>query len=356
MIVSFYDKNFKGLKNNASLVVDNASYSLVKRGVDFDSLSCKCEPFDEDIQPTFVVVKNDRGNYIYAALAGIPQLNKDNQTEIVGSDLKTMLKNDIFMRFADSYASVNELFEDVFSVWETQVNKGSFVVELRFKKNVGTIEFDYMKPKASGWAVYDAWEDIFAPYLKYYGLFMVSDLDLINKKVVFTIGRAMYQDKNIKLWEHGIRNYGKWVASVNETQCVVYNKTAGTTSVGFRWILTSGNAITVDDTLRDIYPVKRKVIWKEMESAETTEETTENKNALLAEGNQEALEELTKSMFNENIELSGVEADFETRFNIYVRKGQEKYKSLPCGELHYNASGLAKVQIGYRFTGLQFLL
>lgn len=349
MIVSFYDKNFKGLQNNASLVVDNDSYSLVLRGVDFDSLSCKCEPFTENIQPTFVVVKNDRGNYLYACLAGIPQLNKDNQTEIVGADLKTMFKSDIVMDFSSTYADVNAFLTAVFNVWQTQVNQGAFSVNLSFNANVGSIAFEHLKPSADGKKVYDAWNDVFAPYLRYYGLFMTSSIDLSSKSVTFHVGKAMYRDKTVKLWELGIRDYGKWVASVNETQCAVYNTATKTVEYGYKWILTSQNAITTNEGNRDIYPIKRKVIWKETDNDEQL-------TALLNEGNQEALEELAKSMFNENLDLSNIDADFETRFNIFVAKGGGLYKSLPCGELHYKAAGLVKVQVGYRFTGLQFLL
>lgn len=78
--------------------------------------------------------------------------------------------------------------------------------------------------------------------------------------------------------------------------------------------------------------------------------------ALLDEANSEALKELTKSMFQENIEIEGIEADFETKFNIVVRRGEDVYKSLPCGELHYDGAGLKKVQIGYRLTGIQFII
>ncbi len=349
MIISFYDKNFKGLQNNASLVVDNDSYSLVRRGVDFDSLSCKCEPFTENIQPTFVVVKNDRGNYVYGCLAGIPQLNKDNQTEIVGSDLKTIFKSDIVMDFSKGYSTVNAFLTSVFNAWKTQVNQGAFSAELAFNANVGTIAFDNLTPSADGVKVYDAWEDVFAPYLRYYGLFMTSSIDLSRKSVTFHVGKAMYRKKAVKLWELGVRDYGKWVASVNETQCAVYNTATKTVEYGYKWILRSDNAITTKEELRDIYPIKRKVIWKETDDDEQF-------TALKNQGNQEALEELTKSMFNENLELSNIDADFETQFDIFVAKGVGLYKSLPCGELHYKATGLVKVQVGYRFTGLQFLL
>lgn len=349
MIVSFYDKNFKGLQNNASLAVDSQSYSLVKRGVDFDSLSCKCEPFTENIQPTFLIVKNDRGNYVYGCLAGIPALNENNQTEIVGSDLKTMLKSDVVFDLSLLFEDVNSYLSAVFTEWKEQVNQNSFTARLVFAFEEA-IAFENLEPQGEKPAVYNAWEDLLVPYLKYYGLFMTSEIDLVNKAVVFTVGKSMCNPKGVKLWELGIKNYGKWVATVNETQCIIYNSsTASVAARGYRWILTSQNAITTDAAKRDIFPVKRKVLWKEASDASQI-------SALLAAGNQEALEELTKSMFNENLEISGMEADFQTRFDLYVRRGEEKYKSLPCGELHYNASGLVKVQAGYRFTGIQFLL
>ena len=142
MIVSFYGKDFKGLQNNAALVVDNASYSLVRRGVDFDDLKCVCEAFTENIQPTFLIVKNDKGQYVYAALAGIPQLTKENKTEITASDIKTMLKSDIVFNLGQKWDDVNDFLTAVFSAWNKQVNKNSFTCELKIKDNVGTVAFE----------------------------------------------------------------------------------------------------------------------------------------------------------------------------------------------------------------------
>lgn len=353
MIVSFYDETFKGLQDNASLVVDNSSYSLIKRAVDLDDLKCRCEAFTENIQPTFLVIKNDRGNYMYGALAGVPQLNAENQTEITASDLKTMFKSDVLLDFSkeDNIGSdVNELFLKVFSEWNEQVNQGSFLCELGFNANVGTIVFDYLKPSAEHTAVYDVWEDIFSVYLKYYGLFMTSQIDLVNKKVIFSIGKSMLKNKNIKLWEMGKSDYGKWIADVNETQGCVLNTATGESASGPLWILTPDNKITSDPAKRKIYPIKRRVVLKETDDSSSV-------TALVNEASQEALEELTRSMFQENLELENIEADFETKFNLYMRRGDEEpYKSLPCGELHYDANGLVKVQVGFRITGIEFIL
>lgn len=346
MIVSFYDRNFKGLQDNASLVIDSNSYSLIRRGVELDELKCTCEPFVESIQPTFLVVKNDKGNYVYGCLAGIPALTNDNNTSITGTDLKTMLKSDVLLDFTTARFTVNQILDYVFEEWLLQVNQGSFDCQLQYNDNVGTVNLTNLTHSGEK-GKYDAWTDIFSPFLKYYGLYMTTSLDLINKKVIFIIGKSMYRDKNIKLWEHGIYDYGKWIADINECQGYVLNN--GNYTAGYKWILTSQNAITTNTGLRDIYPVKRKIILKETDdSAKITQ--------LLNEANTEALELLCDSMYNEDITLSNIQADFETKFNIYVRRGEGLYKSLPCGELHYDASGLKKVQIGYRFTGLQFLL
>lgn len=350
MIISFYDKDFNGLQNNASLVVDDNSYSLIRRGVDMDELKCICEPFTESIQPTFIVVKNDVGNYIYGCLAGIPELTKERKTVITGSDLKSMLKSDIAIS-TGTLTTVNTFLSSIFNAWNLQVNQGTVECELIFEDSVGNISFgafEYLNHSNLN-GVFNVWDDIFSPYLKYYGLYMTAKIDLVSKKVVFEIGKSMLRETNVKLWELGIYDYGKWVAGVNETKGMVFDKATESFISGTTWTLLSNNVIATNSALRDVYPVKRKIFLKEL---------GENDN--LAEAKKEvdiqALEYLCDSMFKENIEVTGIQADFETKFNIYVRRGEPKYKSLPCGELHYNASGLTKIQIGYRFNGLQFIL
>ena len=339
MIVSFYDNNFKGLQNNASLVVDKSSYSLIKRAVDMNTLSCVCEAFTENIQPTFLVVKDNLGNYVYGCLAGIPLLNENNQTEINGTDIKSMLASDVILE-QQTFININQVITYIFNQWNSQVNQNSFDCELIFNENVGTIALgdlvpDYVKE------VYNAWEEIKA-YLIYYNLFMDTKIDLVSQKVQFIIGKTMYRRLNIKLWEYGIKNYGKWIADVNECQGYYVDKDSGTWTEGYKWILTSQNQITIAESNRDIYPIKRKVI--------TNDES-------LLEANKEALTELLGSMFNENIEIptTDINPSFESKFVVYAQKGEEPYKELPCGELHYDSNGLTQVQIGYRFTGAEFI-
>lgn len=342
MIVSFYDKNFKGLQNNASLTVDRDSYSLIKRPVEINSLSCKCEAFTEDIQPTFLIIKDDKGGYLYGSLAGIPTLNENNITEITGTDLKTMLSSEVVLQ-PSTYSSVNAYLQYIFDAWKTQVNQDSIPCELVFKAYENydfTIPMGDYKPSTDK-AVYNVWEEI-QSYLKYYGLYLDTHIDLLNKKVQFIIGKTMYNTVNIKLWEYGIKNYGKWVASVNETQGYYINKDTGVWQAGTKWILTSKNQITVTPANRDIYPIKKRIY--------TSEES-------LLEANKLALEDLLNYLFNENIDISinDFVPDFESKFAVYVKRGQAKYKDLPCGELQYDASGLIKCQIGYRYTGAEFI-
>lgn len=343
MIASFYDKNFKGLQNNASLVISKDSYSLIKRPVEMNTLSCVCEPFTEDIQPTFLVIQDNKGGYVYGCLAGIPLLNENNQTEINGTDLKSMLSSDVILdTTANSYTTVNDYIAYLFNQWKEQVNQNSFNVELAFNENVETITLTDLKPALEEKDVYNAYDEL-AQYLKFYDLYIEGSIDLINKKVIFTIGRTMFRTLNIRLWEYGIRNYGKWVADINEAQGYYNNN--GVWTAGYKWILTSDNNITTNESLRDIYPIKRSVVV-----------STES----LEKANEESLTELLNSLYNENIDLNAddilqANANFETKFAIYLKQGGGKYKDLPCGELQYDATGLIKVQIGYRYSGVDFI-
>lgn len=410
MIVSFYDKNFKGLQNNASLVIDKDSYSLIKRPIEMNSLTCICEPFTENIQPTFLVIKDNIGNKIYSSLAGIPLLNSENKTEINGTDLKSMLSSNVILE-PTTYTLVKDYIKYVFDEWKKQVNQDSFNVELVFNDAVTDAITD-LKP-SNDKAVYNAFDEIQA-YLKFYNLYIDGDIDLVNKKVVFTIGKTMFRLMNIKLWEHGIKDYGKFVADVNE--CQGYYKNGTTWNAGYKWIMTSSGTVFIEQngtntirqiidvlnnassteytcgknfyvektiytiinieekkvnypytndidfiqdiiankavqigyykvilTQRDLFPVKRKVFVSEED---------------LTDANTQALTELLNNLYQEDITLNAIDQmpDYETKFAVYVNKGDsEPYKYLPCGELHYNSSGLTKFQIGYRFTGAEFI-
>ena len=385
MIASFYDKDFKGLQNNASLVIAKDSYSLVKRPVEMNSLSCVCEPFTEDIQPTFLIIQDNKGSYVYGCLAGIPLLNEDNQTEINGTDLKSMLSSDVILQ-PTTYDYVNDYITYIFDQWKEQVNQDSFNVELDFTDNLKKLSetednrepMTELKPSTEK-DIYNAYDEL-AQYLKYYNLYIEGSVDLVNKKVIFTIGRTMFRNLRIRLWEYGIKNYGKWVADTNEAQGYYNNNNDW--QEGYKWVLRANNTIftlktvselpasatqgqyfynTTDskyytydtennqwqvvDNPRDIYPIKRKVILN-----------TES----LDKANEESLTELLNSLYNENIDLNADDilqsnATFETKFSIYLKQGQGKYKELPCGELQYDANGLIKVQIGYRYSGVEFI-
>lgn len=346
MIVSFYDKNFRGLQNNASLVIDRESYKLIKRPAELNDLSCVCEAFTEDIQPAFLVIKNDVGNYVYGSLSGIPVLNSENKTEITGTDLKSLLSSEIVIT-PNTYTAANlvkDYFTALFDAWKTQVLQESFDVEFSyaddvdttvyFGKNVGTETLSLIPSTET--KILNVWEEL-QSYLYFYELYIDSKIDLVNKKIIFTVGKTMTEKVNIKLWEFGIRNYGKWITTINETQGYYGDAyTAGT-----RFILLQNNSITSDTSKRDIYPIKRQVAH-----AETREEA-----------DKEALTKLIESMYNENIDIneSGKEYTFNTGFNVYVKKGGELYKTLPVGELEYDGTGLIRYQIGYRYSGVEYI-
>ncbi len=345
MIVSFYDRLFKPVDDNASLSVDLPSFKLVKRPVEMNDLSCKCEPFSEDIQPTFLIIKDDLGRYIYGSLAGIPLLNNDNQTEINGTDIKSMLSCDVIFDKKENYSTVNEILIYIFEKWKQSLGEDYIKCELVFKDENSQIEVGEYMPIYKE-AIYNAWEEM-KRILKFYNLYIDTSIDLEKKKIIFSIGQTMRRDLAIRLWEYGYKNYGKWIADVNECKGyfedkdkVLHDEVDGEKSE--TWILTSQNKITTTANERDIYPIKRKLV-------------TSNINIRDARAN--ALKELLDSCYNENIELEVKDAvpDFETKFLVYVKRGDDIYKELPCGELHYDSTGLVKFQIGYRYTGIQFI-
>lgn len=337
MIVSFYDENFNSLSNNASLSVETKTYKLIKRPIELNDLSCVCEAFTEDIQPTFVVIKNNRGQYVYGSLAGIPEINNKNQTTITGTDLKNILSSDIIIE-PSTYSTVNDYISYLFTTYSSQVSQ-PFTINLVFKSSVGSVTMDssYLYP-ATDKRVVNCLEEI-QSYLKAYDLYIDSEIDLINKKVKFYIGKTMLNDTNIKLWEYGINNYGKWVANTNE--CIgYYIDNNNTWTPATAWILTKSNQITTDTNLRDMFPVRKKIVT-----------STES----LLQATMDSLTELINSMYNENIEINAttISPDFETNFIVYVSRGDlNPYKNLPCGELEYNESGLVRFQIGYRYSNI----
>lgn len=343
MIATFYDKNFVALQNNASLNVGR--WELKRKAVDFDDFSLTSEPFIEDVNPCFVILKDDYGRYKYGALAGIPQLNKDNQTELVASDLKTIFNNEILLQF-EEYDYFDEMLSAVLTAFNTQVMQDSFSLEIDLT-DLATIEMSDLIPSTE-LKVYNVWQDILVPYMKYYNCYITSKLDLTNKKLVFTIKRTNLYTLFLNLWEMDIRNYGKWISSINETQAVV--NVGGSLTYGDKYLLLSDGAITNNSSLRDLYPIKRIVILKETSNSEEVAN-------LINEGTIEAIEKLIEARYNESIEFSTNKiqryetADFSTEFDVYVKKGV-KYKTLPLGEIYENQNGEKKLKVGYKSDDL----
>lgn len=360
MIISFYDKNFTAISDNSSLVVDINSFNLKKRPIELNEFSCLCEPFNEDIQPTFLVVKDNYGRYVYGSLAGVPLINQENKTEINASDLRSMLSSDVILEPQGSITTVNGYIQYIFNTWNTDVNQGSFTCELEFNDNVGTISLgDLGQVTEKG--IYNALEEL-QNILNYYKLYMDTFIDLQNKKIKFIIGKLMDRNYKIKLWEYGLKNYGKWLSDINE--CQGYDKNW---NAGYKWILTSNNRIFTtsynpDNLNRDIYPIKRKIV-----QAET-----------VTDANKEALTQLIEAMYNEDIQITAENIEpyinnlldayvggnrytnktrlyFETNFEVYTRKGGGKYKDLPCGEITYNGLDVSGLQIGCRYTTVDFI-
>lgn len=381
MIASFYDKNFVGVDNNASLKIDKDGYKLIKRPVEFNELTCTCEAFTQDIQPTFLVVRDESGRYVYGGLAGVPIVDKNNKTEINATDLRSILSSDIIVDL--NIVEPNSNFDNIvqyiigyfFMLWDKQVNQGSFNCELwsvgldgKFGTNDDVLIYktgdntvngnitdyiltedlvliDYDNDYGYKTGVYNAYDEI-KKFLRYYNLYIDTKIDIINHKIKFFIGHTAQNQMNIKLWEYGIKDYGKIMTDVNEAQgyYAVDENDTSTWIAGNKWILLANGNITITTTNRNLYPIKRRVFV--------------NTDSLY-EAERQALETLLDVKYNEDIDLPAdkkLKPDLSTRFDVYISRGGGLYKSLPCGELQYDINNeLVRFKIGYRYTTVNFI-
>lgn len=345
MIIAFLDKNFKPIANNASLAIDKKNFNLIKRPIELNDFNCVCEAFTADFQPTFLLVKDDIGREVfYSCLAGVPEITKDNKTQITGTDLKALLSSDVILNYG-TYTMTNttgDVLNYIFKQWATQVNQNTINYGVIYKDDADKVNLSSYIP-AGEQQVYSAYEEI-KLVLQAYDLYIDTEIDLSLKKVNFIIGKTMSAETiQIKVWEYNLKNFGKWIADVNETQAY-YNNNGSWTQSQLKWILTSDNKITNDTTKRDIYPIKRKVYV-----------STES----LIEAEKEAVASILQSRYQDNIEIPTIDfkPSFSSVFKVFIKKNNKpvEYKTLPCGELRYDYHGLYEVQIGYRYTGVDFI-
>lgn len=351
MIMSFYDRDFVPIKNNASFVIDNASYRLTKKPIDLNEFSCVCEPFTEDVQPTFCVVKDNRGRYIYGALAGVIEINDKNQSVINGTDLKTLLDIDLLIDISgQNFTTVNQYFRFLFDNMDFKIigmidNMGRI---LKFDDNMGNVNLTYLYPGS------DTEDKQFVvnvltelqTYAKYYDLYIDPVIEITTGATIFNIGRTMSEPKNIKLWEKGIHNYGKHI--LGTIQYLAFYNDNGNYDMSNVWTLLDDNTITSNQNITSVErsPLKRRIVV----STKSTEDA-----------DKEAISALLDEKYKEDIELpvdiiSNESHSFKDKYIIWRNKGDNKpYTELPCGALYYNSNGLYKYKIGYRYTDINYI-
>ena len=344
MFVTFYDENFNALQDNSSLNV--SKFTIKRKAVDFDDFNFVSQPFLVNVNPCFVVLKDDNGRLKYSAFAGIPQLNKDNQTECQCSDLKTIFNNNIVASFG-AYDYLDEYFSAVLTAFNLQVLQGSFslVVDLTA---INTIAISDLIP-STDLKVYNVWTDCILPYLKFYDCYLTCDLSIKNKTINVYVKKIDTETKVLRAWEYGLKNIGKWISSINETQAVV--SVSGSLTYGDKFILLKNNSITTTASLRDLYPIKNTIILKE-----TTD--SEELTNLLNEANQEALEKIVNGRYNESIEITNADfedVDFGTSFNVYTERGVF-YKKLPVGIILETQEETKTITVGYKVDDISFYI
>lgn len=365
MIVNFFDRNFRPLTDNASLSVE--SYTLVKSAVDIDEFTCICEPHDININPFFVTLEDDKGRYVYGAMAGLPERKKENnKTKITAADLKTLFKGEVVLNFKDkTFASLGLYLKELFDVLSAQLIQGYFPAGYSISYDLtglGAVPINMSVIKTDEVFKTDLWT-VLSEVLLYSDCYMESRVQLydtqevnrsgvlvtIPKGIHFRVASNQLQTKAIVLTDYNIEDFSKTVAPLNEA--VVYNNDL--TNIEKTWYLLSDNTLTQNKALRDLFPIKRK-IFAAKENA-----TTDINNA-----EAEAILALAENKYQENISIpfnaaiNPQDFYFDTFLDIYPRptfdedgERTNKYKSLPVGAIGVMESRGGSsywLEIGYR--------
>jgi len=360
MILTFYDKDFKPISDNSSLNI--GSWDLTNKAIDFDDFSCTSEPFLINVQPTFAVMMDDLGNYLYGCFAGVPELTIENQTKLTGSDLRTFLNNDIYCLYSN-YGSktLKDYFTDVINDFQSQINDDSISIDFDFTKcsaeNI-IISSGELQPSMTSYEIKNIWNDLLIPYLEYYDMFLSARIDLVNKKIVYSFvdigggfNNLQYLSIKIHADDYGILNLGKYSTSLNEAQAIVVSGTTSISESSYA-ILKKDNSIVVTSTPqneRELFPPKKKTILK-------TASSSSEVSGLMSEGIEEAVQALANARYNESISLvAGKDeiinnAGLSDVVSIYMKNGNvyNKYKDLPVGSIKTGKNKDKTMTIGYK--------
>jgi len=182
MYIEVYDKNLNHISN-----IINVKYNITRRVFDLDTALFEgvCE---DDISTGFIYVFcDDVGNYIYSGFMGsINQRN--NYVNFKGIDLKSVFDTEITLDFSSKPAPkiMSLLFQEI---------KAEFLVQSTEIQSILPINIDYVAALYSiDWiANYDYQfivvnvKDFLKPYLAYYGYYIQSKFDKVEKKLDFKI-------------------------------------------------------------------------------------------------------------------------------------------------------------------------
>lgn len=356
MIINFFNREFMPLTDNNSLNVDN--YELIKRAVDFDTFRVVSVSHKIEINPFFVTMENEKGNYVYGAMAGLPKVDTENKTNIITADLKTLLRGEVAVDFrgSDFTGATVLLSKYITTLWGyflSQLVQGYYNVHLDLT-GLTDREISTQIIKINEIFITDLW-DLFSEVLLYNDCFIDSRIDLINKRIIYRIADNKKFRKSIQLSDYGLKDFNKFVAPVNET--IAYSNTYTNPR---KWILTSQNEVTQDIGKRDIFPIQRRLFVSKDATAAALNAAESQAILTLAENK---YQENITIPFNQSIEPS--EFYFDTFLDIYPkaeynRQGERinRYKSLPVGAIGIREQKENEywLEIGYRPNQAELLL
>jgi len=322
MFLSLYDKNFRTINNNSSLIVE--SYNLKKRAYDLNEFNAICESVSLSAEPMFAMMKTKEGDNYYDLLSPLIIRNENNKSKVVGRDLYAVFNTECIIDFTVKQLSVNALIQFIYNSWKAFDSSG-FNTNLDLSQ-INIIDTVYQPSEKS---VYNV-KDLLTKTMKNYGLFLSSKINLQSKTLDFVIRSQKEITKKIRLEDFNITDFNKYQPETNTA--IAMNSDL---SIRHNWYLKQDNSITTQSALRDIFPTATKIF------------TADDIN----QADFEAVSELGENRFQEEIPINIVYdynrlslVDFNTSFEVYY---QDKfYKVLPVGEIIDNGTKNKILKLG----------
>lgn len=344
MYFVLYDKNLNPIGNPYKL----EKWSRTQRAVDFDNLKIVGAEINLSRDPFLVVVNNKHGNMLFSGLVSTPTIDaKAKRTSIILKDYLTLLNSEIIINLSEfSGTNLHAYIEFILNSWSSQIDVG-FSTDWNISVSLSLMELSHNIK--TGTQSINVCNHILG-LLDYYGVYVICDLNIPEKKIIFKFNKNGQFTLPVKLSDFEVGTIEKSFGECN--RATVYNHVYEKKQ---EWALTIDNEVVKLPSPKPlVYPAKNKNFIAK-EPNDNLDETSAVNNAAY-----DAVMELSKNRYQETIELDAKKTEalfnsipfdyFAYYIDVYTDDGF--YKKFPIGEIITDSDGKHILKLGFRIQEL----